>query len=131
MLSTGVEANTLRDGELLPERESKQRSELVPKMQFTECDVSVIVAESREACKRLRKLGMLRKTVAAYRLKELRYLRAVEKLATWRSYGFDRCDVQDEQWVHSPLPPPIGTNYREHMGISERVKGGNLDARKK
>ena len=31
MLSAGVEANTLRDGELLPERESKQRSELVPK----------------------------------------------------------------------------------------------------
>ena len=57
-----MEANTLRDGELLPERELKQRSELVPKMKFTDCDVSAMIAESREACKRLRKLGMLRKT---------------------------------------------------------------------
>ena len=74
-------------------------------MKFTECDVSSMIAESREACERLRKLGMLRKTVATHRLKELRHLRAVEKLATWRrSNGFDRCDVRDGQWVHSPLP---------------------------
>ena len=66
MLRTGVEANTLTDGELLPERESKQRSELVPKIKFTECDVSATIAESREACKRLRKLGTLRKTAAAH-----------------------------------------------------------------
>ena len=49
---------------------------------------------------------MLRKTVATDHLKKLRHLRAVEKLATWRkSNGFDRCDVRDQQWVHSPLPP--------------------------
>ena len=78
----------------------------VMKIKFTEDDVSAMIAESREACKRLRKLGMIRKTVATHRLKKLRRLRAVEKLATWRrSYGFDRCDARDEHWVHGPLPP--------------------------
>ena len=77
----------------------------VIKMKLTEDDISAMIAQSREACKRLRKLGMLRKTVTSHRLKELIHLRAVEKLATWRrSYGFDRCDARDEQWVHGPLP---------------------------
>ena len=62
-------------------------------MNFTECDVSARLAESREAYKRIRKLGMLWN----HRLKELRHLRAVEKLATWRSNGFDQCDVHDGQ----------------------------------
>ena len=65
-----------------------------------------MIAESREACKRLRKLCMIRKTVATHRLKKLEHLRAVENFATWRrSYGFDRSDARDEQWVHGPLPP--------------------------
>ena len=64
-----------------------------------------MIAESREACKRLRKLDMIRKIVATHRLKELRHLRAVEKLATWRrTYGFDRPEDGDDQWVHGPLP---------------------------
>ena len=75
-------------------------------MSFTECDVTAMLAESREACKRIRKLGILRKTVTTHHLKELRHRRAVDKLAAWRSSnGFDRCDVHDKQWVHSPLPP--------------------------
>ena len=62
----------------------------VLKIKYTEDDVSAMIAESREACKRLWKLGMIRKTVATHRLKELIHLRAVEKLATWRrSYEFD------------------------------------------
>ena len=49
---------------------------------------------------------MIRKTVATYHLKELRHLRAVEELATWRrTYGFDRLQDGDDQWVHGPLPP--------------------------
>ena len=77
-------------------------------MKFTECDVTAMIAESREACKRIRKLGVLRKTVATHRLKELRYLRAVENLPTWRrSNGFDRCDVIDGQWINGPLPPTL------------------------
>ena len=76
------------------------------KMKCTEDEVSAMIAESREACKRLRKLGMIRKTVATHRLKELRHLRAVEKLTTWRrTYGFDRLEDGDDQWVHDPLAP--------------------------
>ena len=67
-------------------------------IKYAECEISAMITESREACKRLRKLGMIRKTVATHRLKELKHLRAVEKLVTWRrSYGFDRCDARDEQ----------------------------------
>ena len=51
---------------------------------------------------------MLRKNVATHCLKELRHLRAVEKLTVWRrSNGFDRCGVHDGQWIHGPLPPPL------------------------
>ena len=78
-------------------------------MNVTECDVTAMLAESRKACKRIRKLGMLGKTIATHRLKELRYLRAVEKLAAWRkSDGFDRCDVRDGHWIHNSLPPTPG-----------------------
>ena len=49
---------------------------------------------------------MLRKTVDTHRLEKLRHLRALEKLSAWRrSNSFDRCDVHDGQWIHSPLPP--------------------------
>ena len=49
---------------------------------------------------------MIRKTAATHRLKELRHLRAVEKLATWRrTHGFDRLEDGDDQWVHGLLPP--------------------------
>ena len=65
-----------------------------------------MIAESREVRKRLRKLGVIRKTVVTYRLNELRHLRGVEKLATSRRmYGFDRLEDGDDQWVHGPLPP--------------------------
>ena len=75
-------------------------------MNFTECDVIAILAESREVCERIRKLGMLRTTFATHRLMKLMHLRAVEELVTWRrSNGFDQCDERNEHWVHSPLPP--------------------------
>ena len=75
-------------------------------MNFTQCDLTAMLVESKEACKRIRKLGMLWKTAATHRLKESRHLRAVEKLAAWRrSNAFDQCDVHDGQWIHSPLPP--------------------------
>ena len=76
------------------------------KMKYLEDEMSAIIAESREACKYLRKLGKIMKTVATHRLKELRHLHAVEKLATWRkTYGFDRLEDGDNHWVHGPLPP--------------------------
>ena len=49
---------------------------------------------------------MLKKTVATHRPRKLRHLRAVEMLPAWRrSKGFDRCDVHNEQCIHSLLPP--------------------------
>ena len=76
----------------------------VMKMKYAENEVSAMIAESREACKRLRKLGMIRKTVATHHLKELKHLRAVETLETWRrTYDFDRLEDGDGQWVHGPL----------------------------
>ena len=65
-------------------------------IKYAESEISAMIDESREAYKHLRKLGMIRKTVATHCLEELKHLRAVEKLATWRrSYGFDRCDARD------------------------------------
>ena len=77
------------------------------KMKYTEEDeVSAMIAESREECKRLRTLGMIRKTVTIHSVKELRHFHAAEKLATWRrTYGFDRLEDGDDQWVYGPLPP--------------------------
>ena len=47
---------------------------------------------------------MIRKVVATHRLKKLRHLHAVEKLATWRrTYGFDRLEDSDDHWVHGLL----------------------------
>ena len=44
-------------------------------------------------------------TVAAYRLKEMRHLQAVEKLATWRrTRVYDRIADDDNQWASRPLP---------------------------
>ena len=75
-------------------------------MKYSEDEMSAMIAKSREACKRLRKLGMIRKTIATHCLKELRHLRAVEKLTTWRrTYSFDRLEDGDDQWFHGPLPP--------------------------
>ena len=78
------------------------------KMKYSEDEMSAMIAESREACKRLRKLGKIMKTVATHRFDKLRYLRAVEKLATWRrTHGFDRIENGDDQWVYGLLPPTI------------------------
>ena len=75
-------------------------------MNITEYDLTAMLDESRVVYKRIRKLDMLKKTVATHRLNELSRLRAVEKLAVWRRInGFDQCDVCDRQWIHSSLPP--------------------------
>ena len=93
-------------------------------MNFTECDITATLAESREVCKPKRKLDMLWKTVVTHRLKELRHLRTVEKLATWRiSNGFDRCDTRDGQWIHSSLSPtPEETTASMWTGVNALKK---------
>ena len=81
-------------------------SSRVVKMKKPKDIISGTIAEAREACKRLRKLSIMRKTVATHHLKELRHLYAVEKLATWRrTYGFNRLEDGDDCWVHGPLLP--------------------------
>ena len=78
----------------------------VVKTKHTEDEMSAMIVESREACKRSRKIGTIKMTVATHHLKELRHLRTVEKLATWRrTYGFERLEDGDDYWVHDPLPP--------------------------
>ena len=73
---------------------------------YSEEEISAVLTEAREARKHLRKLGRVIKTVAAHRLKELTYLQAIEKLATWRrTHGFDRIAEGDNQRVNRPLPP--------------------------
>ena len=58
--------------------------------EYSDEEISAILAESRQARKHLRKLGKVTETVTAYRLKELKYLQAIEKLSTWRgACGFD------------------------------------------
>ena len=43
--------------------------------------------------------------VAVYRLREMKNLQAVEKLATWRrTYGYDRVAADNYQWASRPLP---------------------------
>ena len=81
-------------------------SSWVVQMKYSEDEISAMIAESRKARKHLRKLGRVTKTVATYRLKELRHLQAIEKLATWRrTCGFDRLADGDDRWVHGPLSP--------------------------
>ena len=71
------------------------------KMEYLDEQIPAVLNESRQERKRLRKLGKVVETVAAYRLKESKHFQAMEKLATWRRiYGYDR----DDSWMHGPRP---------------------------
>ena len=73
----------------------------VIKMEYSDEKISAVLAESGQERKRLRKLGKVMKTVAAYRLKETKHFQVLKKLATWRrTYGYDR----DDSWVHGTRP---------------------------
>ena len=68
----------------------------VVKMEYSEEEISAVLAESEQERKRLRKLGKVMETVAAYRLRKMKNLQAVEKLATWRrAHGYDRVEADD------------------------------------
>ena len=69
----------------------------VVKMVYSENEISAVLGTSEQERKRLRKLGKVMETVAAYRLKELQHFQAMEQLATWRStHGYYR----DDNWMH-------------------------------
>ena len=73
----------------------------VMKMEYSEEEISALLAESEHERKRLRKLGKVMETVEPYRLKELQHFQAMEQLATWRrTHGYDR----DDSWMHGTRP---------------------------
>ena len=70
----------------------------VIKMEYSEEEISAVVTESRPAQKQMQKLVKVTETVAVYRLREMKNLQAVEKLATWRrTYGYDRVAADNYQ----------------------------------
>ena len=80
----------------------------VIKKEYFDEEISAVLIESRQARKHMRKLGKVTETVAACRLRKIKILQAVEKLATWRrTYGYDR----DDSWMHGtrPLAPEEST----------------------
>ena len=80
-------------------------STCVVKKQYSDEEISAVLAESRQAQKHLRKLDKVTETVAANRLKKMRHLQAVEKLATWRrACGFDRLAEGDDSWIRGTRP---------------------------
>ena len=77
----------------------------VVKMEYSEEEISAVLGESEQARKHRQKLARVTETVAAYRLREMKHLQAVEELATWRrAYGYDRITADDDQWASRPLP---------------------------
>ena len=80
----------------------------VMKKGYSEDEIFAVLVESEQDRKRRRVLAKLTETVAAYRLKEMKDLQALEKLATWRRMnGFDRVVDGEDNWFHGPrsLPP--------------------------
>ena len=76
----------------------------VIKMEYSEEEISAVIAESRQAQKHMQKLAKVTETVAAYRLREMKNLQAVEKLATWRRTSvYDRIAADGIQWASRPL----------------------------
>ena len=62
-----------------------------------------VLVESEQVRQRRRVLAKVAETVAAYRLKEMKYLQALEKLATSRGMnGFDRVADGEDNWFHGP-----------------------------
>ena len=103
----------------------------VVEKQYSDEEISAVLAESRHVRKDLRKLGKVTETVAAYRLKELKHLQAVEKLATWRrACGFDRLTEGDDSWIHSTRPP-TPEEFTASLWSDLKVGGCNFHACKR
>ena len=66
-------------------------------MGYSKEEISSVLGESEQAQKHNRKkLAKVTETVAAYRLREMKNLQAVEELATWkRAYSYDRIAADD------------------------------------
>ena len=108
--SAGVEATLRRVRGPSGEREKKMTFQTgVVKMGYSEEEISAVLGESEQARKHRQKLAKVTQTVAAYRLIELQYFQAREKLATWRgTHGYDR----DDSWMHGTLPFRLKNSLR-------------------
>ena len=94
----------------------------VIKKEYSDEEISAVLVESRQALKHMRKSGKIIETVAAYRLREMKNLQAVEKLATWRrTHGYDR----DDRWMHGTRPLAlqelIATLWEEVNALKEAI----------
>ena len=73
----------------------------VVKMGYSKEEISAVLSESEQTRKHRQKLAKVTETVAAYRIREIKYFQAREKHATWRrTHGYDR----DDSWMHGTLP---------------------------
>ena len=80
----------------------------VMKMGYSKDEMFAVLVESEQDGKRRPILKKVTETVAAYRLKQMKDLQALEKLATWRRMnGFDRVVDGEDNWFHGRrlLPP--------------------------
>ena len=80
----------------------------VIKKGYSEEEIFAVLVESEQDRQSRRVLAKVTETVAAYRLKEMKDLQALEKLATSsRMNGFDRVAGGEDNWFHGPrsLPP--------------------------
>ena len=74
---------------------------------YSEDDIFTMLVEAEQDRKSRRVLAKVTETVAAYRLKEMKDLQALEKLATWRRMnGFDRVADDEDNWFHDPRSLP-------------------------
>ena len=75
----------------------------VMKKGYSKEEIFTVLVESEQDRKSRRVLAKVTETVAAYRLKEMKGLLALEKLATWRRMnGFDRVADGEDNWFHGP-----------------------------
>ena len=75
---------------------------------YTQEEIFVVLFESEQDRKRRRMQAIVTETVDAHRLRKMRDLLALEKLATWRRInGFDRVVDGEDNWFHGhrSLPP--------------------------
>ena len=89
----------------------------VVKMGYSEDEIFAILNETEQDRKRRQILTKVTETVAAYRLREMEDLQALEKLVTWRRMnGFDRVPDGEDNWFHGPrLLPPTPQEFTESL----------------
>ena len=80
----------------------------VVKVGYSEDEIFVVLSESEQDRKRRHTLAKITETVAAYRLRQMKYLQTLEKLATYRRMnGFDRVADGEDNWFHGSRSLPL------------------------